>query len=36
MTKREPSYVVGGNVVGVATVENIMKVPQKNKNRITI
>ena len=31
--KKEPSYAVGGNVTGVATMENGMKIPQKIKNR---
>ena len=36
MEKREPSYPVGGNVVGTANIENSMQVPQKTKNKITI
>ena len=31
--KREPSYTVGGNVIGVATMENSIEVPHKTKNR---
>ena len=34
--KREPSYTVSGNVIGAASVENSMEVPQKTKNRIAI
>ena len=34
--KIEPSYIVGGNVVGAATMENSMDVPQKTKNGITV
>ena len=34
--KREPSYAVGGNVVGAATVENSMEGPQKTNNRSII
>ena len=30
--KREPSYAVGGNVIGAAAVENNTEVPQKTKN----
>ena len=25
--KKEPSYIVGGNVIGAATVENSMEAP---------
>ena len=31
----KPSYTVGGVETGAATVENIMEVPQKTKNRIS-
>ena len=31
MEKREPSYTVGGNVSGAATMENSMQGPQKLK-----
>ena len=34
MEKREPSYTADGNLIGTATVENSMKVPQKIKNRV--
>ena len=34
--KREPSYTVGGNVNGAATMENSMDSPQKVKSRTTI
>ena len=34
--QREPSYIVGKNVNGAATVENSMEVPQKSKNRAII
>ena len=33
--KKEPSYTVGGNIIGAATMENSMEFPQKNKNRAT-
>ena len=33
MEKREPSYMVGGNVNCIATRENNMDVSQKTKNR---
>ena len=33
--KLEPLCTVGGNINGIATVENNMEVPQKVKNRIT-
>ena len=36
MEKREPYYIVGGNVTGTTTVENSMEIPQKTKNRTTI
>ena len=32
----KPSYTVGGVETVAATVENIMEVPQKNRNRISI
>ena len=34
--QREPSYIVGKNVNGAATVENSMEAPQKSKNRAII
>ena len=34
--KREPSCTDGGIQIGITTVENIMEVPQKTKNRITV
>ena len=34
--KGEPSYTVGGNAGGAATLENSMKVPQKVENRATL
>ena len=34
--KREPSYMVGGNVNCIATRENNMDISQKTKNRPTI
>ena len=34
--KREPFYIVGGNVSWAATMENNMEVPQKTKHKITI
>ena len=34
--KKEPFYIVGGNVTGIATMENLMEVPQKTKYRTTI
>ena len=36
MEKREPSYIVGGNVNYVATFEKSMEVPQKNKTSSAI
>jgi len=36
LENRKVSYTVGGNVVGIATMENGMEFPQKTKNRITI
>jgi len=36
VVKREPSYTVGGNVIGIATVENSVEVSQKSKNRTAI
>lgn len=36
MEKREPMCIVGGNVIGIATMENSVEVPQKSKNRTTI
>ena len=33
MEKGDPSYTVGGNAVGTATLENGMEVPQDVKNR---
>ena len=35
MEKKEPFYIVGGNV-GETTMENNMEVPEKSKNRFTI
>ena len=32
----EPSYTVGGNVIGAATMKNSMEVLQKTKNRTGI
>ena len=34
--KREPSYTVGKNVTGAATMKNSMKLCLKTKNRFTI
>ena len=34
--KKEPSYIVAGNVIGVAIVENYMQFSQKTKNRATM
>ena len=34
--KREPSYILGRNVVGATTMEDSTEVPQINKYRITI
>ena len=34
--KREHFYIVSGNVIGAANVENSMEVPQKAKNRIAV
>ena len=31
MEKREPSYTVGGNVIGTTTLENSIEFPQKTK-----
>ena len=31
MEKKEPSYMVGGNIIGIATMENSVEVPQKLK-----
>ena len=28
----QPSYIVGGNVIGTTTMKNIMEVPQKKLN----
>ena len=36
MEKREHSYTVGGNIIGTATMENSMEVPQRTKNRTII
>ena len=36
VVNREPSYTVGGNVIGTATVENSIEVSQKSKNRTAI
>ena len=36
MEKREPSYTVGGNENGPATMENSTEVIQKTKNRNTV
>ena len=36
MEKTELSYTVDGNVVGTASVENRMGIPQKTKNRVVI
>ena len=35
MEKRKPLYVVGGNVNGVATVENSMEVSKKLKTELS-
>ena len=34
--KKEPSYTLGGNVIGTTTMENSMEAPQKTKYRTTI
>ena len=36
MEEREPWYIVGGTVVGIATMENSMEIPQKVKTKSTI
>ena len=36
LEKREPLYTVGGNVIGVAIMENSMEVPQNTKYRTTV
>ena len=36
MEKWEPSYTIGGNVNGAASMDNSMEVLQKAKSRITI
>ena len=36
VVKRETSYTVGGNIIGIATMENSSEVSQKSKNRTTI
>ena len=33
--KKEPSYSVGGNVIGAVTMQNSMEVPQKTTSRAT-
>ena len=35
VVKRETSYTVGGNIIGIATMENSSEVSQKSKNRTT-
>ena len=34
MKKYESSYTTGGNVIGAATMENNMDVPQKQKSKL--
>ena len=36
MEKREHLYTVHGNLIGRATVEDVMEVPQKIKSRTTM
>ena len=36
MEEREPSYTVGDTQIGIDMMENSVKVPLKNKARMTI
>ena len=36
MEKREPLCIVGGNKIGIATMENDVEAPQKIKNKTTM